>query len=121
MHLYLQCIFFSFKIVRPGLFGKGIVAIHNFTLVVIKCSTWSVTRAGESENFSRLLIAPKFLKLLLPTPSKKFYCIAIRKYIIPFYAIYFHPLNASNKYMQKHVYLTNFAYFGNKLRKFSIF
>ena len=50
--------------------------------------------------YSRLLIPPKFSKLLLPTPSKEFYFIAIKKYIIPFYAIYyyFHSLIASNKY-----------------------
>ena len=48
----------------------------------------------------RLLITPKFVKILLPTPNKKFYFIAIRKYIIPFCAIYcyFNSLNANNKY-----------------------
>ena len=57
-------------------------------------------RAGESVNFYRLPISPKFSKLLLPTPSKKLYFIAIRKYIIPFYAIYyyFHSLIANSKY-----------------------
>ena len=58
------------------------------------------SRARESVNFYRLPIPKKFSKLLLPTPSKKFYFIAIRKYIIQFYAIYyyFHSLIASNKY-----------------------
>ena len=49
---------------------------------------------------SRLLVPPKLYKLLLPTPSIKFYFITIREHIISFYAIYyyFHSLIASNKY-----------------------
>ena len=61
-----------------------------------------LSRAGESVNFYRLPTPnpSKIFQTPTPDPSKEFYFIAIRKYIIPFYAIYyyFRSLIASNKY-----------------------
>ena len=71
------------NVLRNRKFLTFFLILCNFLALIF--SNFSIsTRAG---GVHRLLIPPKFSKLLLPTPSKKFYFIAIRKYIIPFYAI----------------------------------
>ena len=83
----------------------GACSYSNYLWSAAWLKIWSIghigltilTRAGGL-NFYRFPIPLKFSKLLLPTPSKKFYLIAIRKYIISFY-YYFRSLIASNKYI----------------------